>query len=314
MAWRNREKAVTWLQERAALTQWNDPVILMSYYIRDGEEADQIAESLAPTAPNVTAHYRKCLEEHFFERPWSERELLGEIAFPLGDVAFWEEALEDRDPDTRWQGALVLGIARAAEAEEPLVDVLDDEDDRVRAWGAWALGQLVAADRIDYLTPLLRDPGWRVRYQARRTLALIQEDEGRARFAARSSVGGTERASKRILVSNDAPEMLDLCRLLLEQRSGYKILGALGGEQTLELVRRELPDLITTDILNPYMMGTDLVVELRSDAATRRIPIVVVSAYYLPWLGVFMGADAYVRAPFAPQELVPFHDDFDITG
>jgi CheY-like chemotaxis protein len=308
---RNEQEAAMWLQERATLAQWQDPIALMSYYVGDKEKASRIAKSLIATAPSVAAYYRKCLEEGVYEKPWSEREFLFliEIAFSLGDVDFWERSLGDCDPDTRWQAALVLGIARVAEAEGLLVGILSDEDDRVRSWGAWALGQLVAADKTDYLTPLLRDPSWRVRYQARRALALVQGDEGRAKFTARFSVEGTERAGKRILVSDDEPELLDLYRLILEQKKGHNVLGVLGGEQTLELARRERPDLVTTDILNPHMMGTDLILKLRSDAATRGIPIAVVSAYYLPWLGLFVGADAYLRAPVGPGELVALIDE-----
>jgi len=102
-------------------------------------------------------------------------------------------------------------------------------------------------------------------------------------------------------------EVIRSLEVILEK--DYKALCALGSEQTLELARREYPDLITTDVLNPHMMGTDLILELRSNAATREIPIVVVSAYYLPWLGIFMGADAYLRAPVSPGELVTIIDE-----
>jgi len=141
---------------------------------------------------------------------------LSEIAFPLGDVSFWMESLEDSDPDTRWQAALVLGIARVAEAEGQLVGMLGDDDDQVRAWGAWALGRLAAVDKVGYLTPLLEDPSPRVHFQAHRALVLIQGEKGMAGVSAQLTIGKAEKAGKKILISDDDSELLNLYKLILE--------------------------------------------------------------------------------------------------
>jgi DNA-binding response OmpR family regulator len=100
------------------------------------------------------------------------------------------------------------------------------------------------------------------------------------------------------------------------EKAGYKALCASGGEETLELARREYPDLITTDIMNTRMMGTDLIFELRSETTTREIPIVIVSVQPLfwfsgplPWLGLFWGADTYLQKPFDIGELVALIDE-----
>lgn len=306
----DEQEAATWLQVKAELTQWHEPISVMGHYIKEVEHARQIAELLTAALPLLAAQYKERLGEGFFETLWSERMFLGEVAWPLGDVPFWKEALGDRDPDTRRQAALVLGIARAAEAEGLLLDRLNDEDDQVRAMAAWAIGRLAAIDAVKYLTPLLDDVSQRVRFQVRRALSL-----GKGKPNSQFPVAKVERAGKRILVSDDDLQMLDMYRVIWEN-AGYQVMCAPGGEQTLKLVQRERPDLITTDIMNTHMMGTDLVLELRNETATREIPIVLVTAQPLfwfsgswPWLCVFEGADAYLQKPFDVKELVTIVDE-----
>jgi hypothetical protein len=55
--------ADVWLCEKAELIQWHDPIALMSYYVRDGEESSRIAELLVTTAPSVATHYHQCLKD-----------------------------------------------------------------------------------------------------------------------------------------------------------------------------------------------------------------------------------------------------------
>lgn len=310
----DEQEAAAWLQGKAKLTQWHEPISVMGYYIKEAEHACQLAELLMATTPFLAARYREQLEEGFFEIPWHERMFLGEIAWPLGEFSFWKEALGDRDPDTRRQAALVLGIARVAEAGGLLLDRLSDEDDQVRARAAWAIGRLATVDAGERLFSLLDDASRRVRFQARRALALIRrerETEPVLQFQTEEA----ERADMTILLSDDEPQMLELYELILG-RKGYKVLHALGGEQTLELARCERPDLIITDLMNTHMMGMKLVAELRSAAITRDIPIVMASAQPLfwfsgsfHWLGFFEGADAYLQQPFGPQELLSLVDE-----
>jgi len=51
ISWRDKQKTARWLRERATLTQWHDPITLMSYYVRDGKEASRFAELLAKQRP-----------------------------------------------------------------------------------------------------------------------------------------------------------------------------------------------------------------------------------------------------------------------
>lgn len=300
------------LQQKARAPEWYEPIVLMSYHIKDTKEAQQVADLLTQAESTLVAEYQERLRTNFFDIPWFERRFLGEIAWPLGDVSFWLESLTDHDPDTRHQAALVLGTARISEASQPILRMLADENDQVRAWAAWALGRLNPIGTIDHLTALLHDPVRRVRFQARRALDSIQEKATEPHTQIPTL--RAERAKVKILVSDDDQDSLNLYKLTYE-KVGYTTLFAPGGEQTLELALREHSDLITTDLMNVHKMGPDLVFDIRSNAALREIPIVLVSAHPAFWfsgplslLGLFAGADAYLQKPFNIAELVALVD------
>ena len=79
------------------------------------------------------------------------------------------------------------------------------------------------------------------------------------------------------MIDDNADDTL-LIRRLLESRKAYRLYTAKDGVEGLHLAREKLPDLIITDLMMPGIDGFGLVDELRLDARTRDIPIVVVSA------------------------------------
>ena len=113
--------------------------------------------------------------------------------------------------------------------------------------------------------------------------------------------------SKRLAYIEDETEMIDLVRLILGRR-GYAVLGASGGSEGLELVRRELPDLILLDLMMPDMDGWDVYHQIKSDAATRDIPVIVITAKAQnidKVLGLRIAkVEDYIAKPFSPQELL----------
>ncbi|GIE92465.1 response regulator [Actinoplanes regularis] len=82
-----------------------------------------------------------------------------------------------------------------------------------------------------------------------------------------------------ILVVDDEPDLRAIARRVLE-RAGHEVREAGNGQAALELVRQSLPDLILTDIMMPLMDGYELIRQIRADAATARIPILVMSGYH----------------------------------
>jgi two-component system response regulator VicR len=112
---------------------------------------------------------------------------------------------------------------------------------------------------------------------------------------------------KKVLCIEDEPEMIDLIRLILE-RKGFEVLGAVGGEEGLEVIRRERPDLILLDLMMPEVDGWEVYRQMRADEQLKDIPVIVVTAKAQSIdkvLGLHIAkVDDYVTKPFGPQELL----------
>ena len=108
-----------------------------------------------------------------------------------------------------------------------------------------------------------------------------------------------------ILAADDDEDILELIAFRLE-RSGYTMVLARDGEEALKAAREHLPDLAVLDVMMPKMDGYEVTRALRADEATRRIPVILLTARVQDadvQRGFDAGADDYVRKPFSPQEL-----------
>ena len=108
-----------------------------------------------------------------------------------------------------------------------------------------------------------------------------------------------------VLAADDDEDILDLVKFRLE-RSGYTVLQARDGEEALELARERKPDLAVLDIMMPKLDGLELTRRLRAEEATKRMPIILLTARAQDTdvqQGFDAGADDYIRKPFSPQEL-----------
>ena len=88
---------------------------------------------------------------------------------------------------------------------------------------------------------------------------------------------------------------------------GYEVVTALDGEQALEKVKTEKPDLIVLDIMMPKLDGYEVCKNIKSNAATQHIPVILLSAKGRnvdQKLGFDVGADDYITKPFSPRKLV----------
>ncbi len=112
---------------------------------------------------------------------------------------------------------------------------------------------------------------------------------------------------KRVVCIEDEPEMIDLVRLILG-RKGFDVIGANGGIEGLETVRREKPDLILLDLMMPDMDGWEVYQQIKADVELRVIPVIVVTAKAQSIdkvLGLHIAkVDDYITKPFGPQELL----------
>ena len=110
----------------------------------------------------------------------------------------------------------------------------------------------------------------------------------------------------RVLVVEDEEDIRALVRYNLEQE-GFGVDDASDGAQGYEAIRRRAPDAVVLDLMLPGMSGLELCQRLRAEAATQRLPIVMLTAKSSEVdriLGLEMGADDYVVKPFSPRELV----------
>lgn len=110
----------------------------------------------------------------------------------------------------------------------------------------------------------------------------------------------------RILVVDDERNILELIRYNLE-KEGYGVLLASDGSSAVEIARNEKPDLILLDVMLPDLDGLATCRLLRQNQATRKIPIIMISARGEELdkvLGLEMGADDYVTKPFSTRELL----------
>ena len=116
-----------------------------------------------------------------------------------------------------------------------------------------------------------------------------------------------EKTGKKIVHIEDEPEMIDLVKLILG-RKGYRVIGANGGQEGLDLVREHLPDLVLLDLMMPDIEGWDVYQLLRAEEATKDIPVIVVTAKAQnidKVLGLHIAkVDEYISKPFSPQELL----------
>ncbi|HLR91811.1 MAG TPA: response regulator, partial [Atopostipes sp.] len=108
---------------------------------------------------------------------------------------------------------------------------------------------------------------------------------------------------KKILVVDDEKPISDIIKFNLE-KEGYEVVTAFDGEEALEKVTAEEPDLIVLDIMLPKIDGLEVVREVRKN---HDMPIIMVTAKETEIdkvLGLELGADDYVTKPFSNRELV----------
>lgn len=108
---------------------------------------------------------------------------------------------------------------------------------------------------------------------------------------------------KKILIVDDEKPISDIVKFNLE-KEGFEVVTAYDGEEALQKVEEENPDLIVLDLMLPKIDGLEVCREVRK---TRDTPIIMVTAKDQEIdkvLGLELGADDYVTKPFSNRELV----------
>src|ERR1043166_9990208 len=114
-------------------------------------------------------------------------------------------------------------------------------------------------------------------------------------------------STKRILIVEDEKDVVDLLTLNLRKAGGFTLSVANDGAGGLEKAREEKPDFIILDLMLPKMPGLEICKILKSELATRHIPILMLTARAEEIdriVGLEFGADDYATKPFSPREVV----------
>jgi two-component system, OmpR family, phosphate regulon response regulator PhoB len=110
----------------------------------------------------------------------------------------------------------------------------------------------------------------------------------------------------RILVIEDEADLQEILAYNL-RKEGYEVLQGLTGARGLALARCGAPDLVLLDLMLPDLPGTDVCRLLKGEAATSRIPVLMLTARGEEQdrvLGFELGAEDYVVKPFSVRELL----------
>lgn len=109
-----------------------------------------------------------------------------------------------------------------------------------------------------------------------------------------------------ILVVDDEEPIQELLRFNLE-KEGYRVCVAKDGQEALERVEKEQPDLLVLDVMLPGMSGVEVCRRLRLIPKYQQTPIIMLTAKgeeIDKVLGLELGADDYMTKPFSPRELL----------
>jgi DNA-binding response OmpR family regulator len=116
-----------------------------------------------------------------------------------------------------------------------------------------------------------------------------------------------EGDKKVVVCIEDDPQVIDLVKLILG-RKGFELVGAVGGREGIETVRRVKPDLVLLDLMMPDMDGWEVYRQMKADEELKHIPVIVVTARVQSIDRVLAlhiaKVDDYITKPFGPQELL----------
>jgi two-component system response regulator VicR len=112
---------------------------------------------------------------------------------------------------------------------------------------------------------------------------------------------------RRAVYIEDEQEMIDLVKLILS-RKRFEVIGANGGREGLDAVRKNSPDVILLDLMMPDMDGWEVYQQLKADEGTRNIPVIVITAKAQnidKVLALHIAkVDDYIPKPFTPKDLL----------
>ena len=126
------------------------------------------------------------------------------------------------------------------------------------------------------------------------------------RYSPKQASYGLETVVMKVLVVDDEPDVLMLCRVNLEL-AGHEVVEASNGEDGLELALAERPDAVVLDLMLPKLDGISVLEALAGREETRHVPVILLTAKTqredrrAAWAA---GCTEYLTKPFSPVDLV----------
>ena len=111
---------------------------------------------------------------------------------------------------------------------------------------------------------------------------------------------------KKILVVDDEPDILRIVTFRLE-KTGYEVITAINGQEALDLIEKDKPDLILLDLRLPIIDGYEVCRHLKGDKELKKIPVILLTASAVRDVekkAKELNAEAYITKPFEPTELL----------
>ncbi len=110
----------------------------------------------------------------------------------------------------------------------------------------------------------------------------------------------------KILIADDEPNIVISLEYLLK-REGYQVVVARDGQEALDAINREHPDLVLLDVMMPHKTGFEVCQAVRATPGVQATPILMLTARGRETdvaKGLALGANAYMTKPFSTRELV----------
>ncbi len=109
-----------------------------------------------------------------------------------------------------------------------------------------------------------------------------------------------------ILIAEDEPSILEALSFVL-QRAGWSIHAVTDGEAVMNAVRNKRPRVLVLDIMMPKRSGFEVLKQIRADADTRALPVLVLTAKGQAQdrrIAEELGADSFVTKPYSNVDVV----------
>lgn len=117
--------------------------------------------------------------------------------------------------------------------------------------------------------------------------------------------------SKKVLIAEDSDDSRHFMKILLEL-SGYQVIEALNGQEAVDAVMREAPDLVLMDMSMPVMDGIAATRAIRKDEHWASLPIIAVTAYGTSYqrIAIEAGCNALIPKPVEFKTLQPLLEQY----